>query len=351
MTETKTTYYYNEYELETQKLNQLSDSRFQVILKFKGNDKRNVLFVKALFNNLGNQVFDIEVKTSIYSNLNSSENGVFNFKLPILEEDKAKPFLLMAKVFNSVQTTNLSTTLAIYSKLQSNTFSMKLFGINKASVTTSKIFKLIGIETIGSTNDGINYTLKEATTIKSDESLTIPSGKFMNFNKEFTNYGEVIIGNGGRKSAKDTTCANVISSDLVNNGNYTINDCLVIYEYSEQITTERVIWTNYKTINNKGELYIYGKLLNYYKFENNGNVEIYESGIIDDNYGPDCGDECMDYGYIESKIGSGINGVGTLKSCNNIKDTGGTINEDGSLKFEDCYCSDCPDCWSCTNIN
>ena len=144
MTETKTkiTYYNYNFELETQKLIQLPDSSFQVLLIFNEinrNKQGNVLFVKALFNNLVNQVFDIEVKSSIFGRASISQNGVFNLKLAILEEDKAKPFLLMSKVFNIVQTTNLVTTLAKYSKLQSNTFSMKIFGKNSASTTTSKI--------------------------------------------------------------------------------------------------------------------------------------------------------------------------------------------------------------------
>ena len=157
---TKTTYYNYNYELETQKLNPLSDKSFQVLLKFNEinrNNKGNVLFVKALFNNLGNQVFDIEVKSSIFGRGSNSENGVFNFKLPILEEDKANQFLLMAKVFNSVQTTNLVTTIAKYNKLQSNTFSMKLFGKNRVSTTTSKIFNVIELDSVASTTDGIEY--------------------------------------------------------------------------------------------------------------------------------------------------------------------------------------------------
>ena len=63
---TKTTFYNYNYELETQKLNPLSDKSFQVLLKFiekKGNYIGNVLSVKALFNDLGEKVYDIEVKS------------------------------------------------------------------------------------------------------------------------------------------------------------------------------------------------------------------------------------------------------------------------------------------------
>ena len=256
---TKTTYYYNEYELETQTLNKLPDKSFQVLLKFNEinrNNNGNVLSVKALFNNLGDQVFDIEVKSSIFDRGSNSENGVFNLKLPISEEDKAKPFLLMAKVFNSVQTTNLVTTIAKYNKLQSNTLSMKLFGKNRVSTTTSKIFKVIGLESIANSSDGVNYTLKGATTIKSDESLSIPLGKNIKFDQPFTNNGEVIIGSNNSesvKSAKENVNSTVeVKSNITNKGKYQINSRITLIIDSGVTFTNAREFYNYGTFNING---------------------------------------------------------------------------------------------------
>ena len=323
MAKTKTTYYYKEYELETQKLNQLSENSFQVLLKFNEKNSNNIgklLSVKALFNNLGDQVFDIEVKSSIFGRGSDSQNGVFNLKLRIEEEDKANLFSLMAKVFNSVKTTNLFTTIQQYSELPSNTFSMKLFGSNKASTTTSKIFKVIGLETIATSDDGVNYTLKGATTIKSDESLTIPSGKYMNFNKPFTNNGEVNIGNGkGRKSAKDTTdddLCSIISSNQTNSGTYTIKkgECLTI--------DTGVTWTNDNTINNLGTITIDGTLLNTDNVFNGieqistAIITINQNGLLSNNVSKSSDCECNTdnfNGILESY--ATINGDGYFKEC------------------------------------
>ena len=341
MAKTKTTYYYKEYELETQKLNQLSENSFQVLLKFNEinrNNIGNVLFVKALFNNLGNQVFDIEVKSSIFDRGSNSQNGVFNLKLPILDKDKANPFLLMAKVFNSVQTTNLSTTLAKYSKLQSNTFSMKLFGKNSASTTTSKIFKIIGLESIANSSDGVNYTLKGATTIKSGESLTIPTGKSLLINYPFTNYGEFNIGtesnNLESKIAKDTStynCTAVIISTQQDYGNTTIygGNCMEIKSGGNYQLTSTSSPPPSFTIDDGGTLYIdeggifiqenysnntftnSGTIDNSETFEANNLFTNNNSGIIINNQGASMSN------YKTSNFGQ-IYNSGTMTDSDNI---------------------------------
>ena len=128
---------YTEFTLENSKLIPLQDNGFQIILKLNEKTGQNkFLFVKSTFIDLGDSVFDIEVKSSQYNDGNS-QNGNFNLKLPILETDKANPPLLMTKVFNKVQTTNLSNTLSNYSELSSQTFSMKLWQ-DKSDVNNAK---------------------------------------------------------------------------------------------------------------------------------------------------------------------------------------------------------------------
>ena len=321
---TKTTYYNYNYELETQKLNPLSDKSFQVLLKFNAiNFKGNVLSVKALFNDLGEKVFDIEVKSSIFGRGSNSENGVFNFKLPISEEDKAKPFLLMAKVFNSVQTTNLVTTIAKYNKLQSNTLSMKLFGKNRVSTTTSKIFKVIGLESIANSSDGVNYTLKGATTIKSDESLSIPLGKNIKFDQPFTNNGEFILGsNNNSESVKwqqnttVTTTAEVSPDQPYNNtGYYTINSGATL-----TIDSDSTFNTSYQFTNKSGGNVINnGKLNNTLDLDNFGTITINSGGLLT-NVRPDtCStSRCSsDWGRIWNY--DTITGEGSLNICTSIQ--------------------------------
>jgi len=124
---------YTEFNLEKSKLIQLSDNGFQIILKFiEKTDLKKTLIVRSIFIDLGENIFDIEVRSSIYDNINS-KNGIFNFKLGILEEEKANPFLLMKKVFSKVQTTNLYKTSSNYNQLLLDTFSLKLWKRNNST--------------------------------------------------------------------------------------------------------------------------------------------------------------------------------------------------------------------------
>ena len=124
---------YTEFNLEKSKLIQLSDNGFQIILKFiEKTDLKKTLIVRSIFIDLGENIFDIEVRSSIYDNINS-KNAIFNFKLGILEEEKANPFLLMKKVFSKVQTTNLNRTSSNYNQLLLDTFSLKLWKRNNST--------------------------------------------------------------------------------------------------------------------------------------------------------------------------------------------------------------------------
>ena len=210
---------YVEYNLENSQLLPLQDNGFQVLLKFIGKtNPQKILFVKSTFTPLGSKLFDIEVTSSLYNNGNS-QNGNFNLKLPILDEEKTNPALLMAKVFNQVKTTNLTKTTSIYSSLLSETFSMKIWSNN--------------ISKLGSKQDDTTSTSAATTTSCSgctdltDGELTgtysSPCGDCFNIKANTSVSSDVII-NGDVIIAGDNYNLEIKNGSLTINGNLTLNN-------------------------------------------------------------------------------------------------------------------------------
>ena len=230
---------YTEFNLEKSKLIQLSDNGFQIILKFiEKTDLKKTLIVRSIFIDLGENIFDIEVRSSIYDNINS-KNGIFNFKLGILEEEKANPFLLMKKVFSKVQTTNLYKTSSNYNQLLLDTFSLKLWkrnnstklGLKKddtsssASTTTSsqactscksstELPSALDPGTYGTEGDCDCFTISESLAIVTNGSNVTIYGDFTisGLDCRFINYGIITImgnlklsGQGSRYTNNGTT--------------------------------------------------------------------------------------------------------------------------------------------------
>ena len=237
----------------------------------------------------------------------------------------------MTKVFNSVQTTNLSTTLANYSELQSNTFSMKLFGKNSASTTTSKIFKVIGLESIANSSDGVNYFLKAETIINEDESLTLPDGIVFNVNYNLTNKGNVVIGdkttftvkNNNNTKLTDKSDADITTGELINSGGE-------IYNYGVMLIGPNAFFYNYEN----------GVVNNYAVIENNGtfNCSVYNTGggtifnnisalILNGNTKQAGDGDLILWGYQgDSSTGLLNNGGGCVSNYGTINDCGAINN-------------------------
>ena len=270
---------YVEYNLENSKLLPLQDNGFQILLKFIAKkDQRKILFVKSTFIDLGNKIFSIEVNSSIYNNGNS-QNGTFNFKLPILDNDKANPFLLMTKVFKKVQTSNLNKTLSNYSPLSSETFSLKLWknipklGSKQDNVDVVDVVDLAATTTSTSctpcsTTTGLGGELSGTYGTEGNCDCFTVSSKFMVYD-EVTIYGNVTL--------NDSYFIVEEGGSLTINGDVTLdNDSYFIVEEGGSLTiSEDVTLGSHFTV--KGSLTIYGDV----KLNNNySNIYVDEGGSL-----------------------------------------------------------------------
>ena len=96
--------------------------------------------------------------------------------------------------------------------------------ISNNFTTTVVVYKPIGIETIATTTDGINYVISKETTIGSTQWLTVPNGINLIIDAPFTNKGYVQLGNKG--SSATITCT---SYQSVNNSGPWYNPEVVTY--------------------------------------------------------------------------------------------------------------------------
>ena len=94
--------------------------------------------------------------------------------------------------------------------------------ISNNFTTTVRVFKPIALASIATTTDGIKYYLNKATTIESDQWLTVPDGKTLSNSVDtpFTNYGFVQFGDSPQTSSasaklKDSGCSSLYFNTLV----------------------------------------------------------------------------------------------------------------------------------------
>jgi hypothetical protein len=129
--------------------------------------------------------------------------------------------------------------------------------------TTVRAFVPIGLETIATTTDGINYFANTETTIESDQWLTVPNGKTITFNAPGKNYGYVQIGEG--RTGLSSSKIYPDEAQATYNQNYD-NYVMVIVETGSTCTINAsfnnqaldAILTNFGTCtltNNKGYIY------------------------------------------------------------------------------------------------
>jgi hypothetical protein len=102
--------------------------------------------------------------------------------------------------------------------------------------TTVVVFKPIGLATIASSSNGVNYTLNPNVTIGSNQWLTVPSGKTLSSTADnpLINNGYVQYGDGTQTSSgalKDGTCpASCSTGPLINSGTieYSSGQCYIV---------------------------------------------------------------------------------------------------------------------------
>ena len=95
--------------------------------------------------------------------------------------------------------------------------------ISNNFTTTVKVFIPIGLATIATTTDGINYYQSEPVTIEDDRSLTIPNGKNLISSGQFTNNGRVQIGEGQSSNSNSNKTQNKSKTSI--SGTASITSC------------------------------------------------------------------------------------------------------------------------------
>jgi hypothetical protein len=95
--------------------------------------------------------------------------------------------------------------------------------------TTVVVFKPIALDTIATSSDGVNYTVKPNTTIGSGQWLTVPNGKTLSFDFPSTSYGYIQIGDIPIKSGLRATYSTQDEALAVYNSPFTNYGTLVVY--------------------------------------------------------------------------------------------------------------------------
>lgn len=130
--------------------------------------------------------------------------------------------------------------------------------------TTVVVYKPIGIATIASSSNGVNYTLNPNVTIGSNQWLTVPSGKTLSSTADnpLINNGYVQLGDGTQtssgalKSTSSTSSTSCSSFPATNSGtiNVSSGECYTVDSGSTVTNNAYASIQNQGTITNNGSM-------------------------------------------------------------------------------------------------